>query len=187
MISFNNVSFYYRNNSPIINNLSFSAHRGQRICFFGPSGIGKSTALRLLMGLEKAKKGEITKPHGTTFSVSFQEDRLIPFKTSKENVALFSNEKTAEQILCDLELGDSLDKLPSELSGGMKRRVSLSRALAHDSDVLVLDEALTGLDDATKALCISCIEKYINGRTLFCVTHDLDVAKALDCEIVNIQ
>ena len=186
MISFNNVSFYYRNNAPVIKNLSFSAKKGQRICFFGQSGIGKSTVLRLIMGLEKAKKGEILMPDGTTFSASFQEDRLIPFKTAMENVALFSNDTSAKQILCDLELSDSLDKLPSELSGGMKRRVSLCRALAHESDVLVLDEALTGLDDKSKELCISCIEKHINGRTLFCVTHDLTVAKALNCEIINL-
>lgn len=186
MIRFNNVSFKYRSSEYVIKNLSFEAKKNERICFFGASGSGKSTVLRLIMGLEKAKKGNIEKDENLTFSASFQEDRLIPFKTAKENVALFSNEKEAEEILCDLGLSEAVNKLPAELSGGMKRRVSLARALAHKSDVLILDEALTGLDSQTKEICIKCAEKYLNGRTLILVTHDPTEAEALGCRIISI-
>lgn len=185
MIRFDNVSFKYRNTGEIIKDLSFELKKGDRICFFGASGSGKSTITRLIMGLEKAKKGVIEK-QDITFSVSFQEDRLIPQKTAKENVALFSNEIQAEELLNELGLNDAKDKLPDELSGGMKRRVSLARALAHSSDVLILDEALTGLDSDTKGLCLNAIEKHLNGRALVLITHEKREAERLCCKIVDI-
>lgn len=186
MISFNNVTFKYRNTGEIIKNLSFELKKEDRICFFGASGSGKSTVSRLVMGLEKAKKGAIQRKENITFSVSFQEDRLIPLKTAKENVQLFSSEIKAEELLNELGLSEAKDKLPNELSGGMKRRVSLARALAHESDVLILDEALTGLDSETKALCLKVIEKHLNGRALILITHEIKEAQTLSCRIINI-
>lgn len=185
MIKFESVTFKYRNTDEIIKDLSFEMKKGERICFFGASGSGKSTVTRLIMGLEKAKKGVIEKDD-VTFSVSFQEDRLIPNKTAKENVALFSSKTLAEQLLSELGLSDAKDKLPSELSGGMKRRVSLARALAHESDVLILDEALTGLDSGTKQLCLDTIEKHLNDRALVLVTHEKSEAQQLGCKIIKI-
>ena len=185
MIKFNNVTFKYRNTDEIIKNLSFELKKGERICFFGASGSGKSTITRLIMGLEKAKKGVIER-NDITFSVSFQEDRLIPQKTAKENVALFSDEIKAELLLKEAGLDDAKDKLPSELSGGMKRRVSLARALAHSSDILILDEALTGLDRATKQICLKLIERHLNGRALVLITHEKQEAEKLCCKIIEI-
>ncbi len=186
MIRFSDVTFKYAETGEIIKNLSFELNENDRICFFGASGSGKSTVTRLIMGLEKVKKGNISRKEGIAFSVSFQEDRLIPLKTAKENVALFSSEEKAEQLLDELGLNDAKEKLPEELSGGMKRRVSLARALAHQSDVLILDEALTGLDSQTKLLCISAIEKHLNGRALVLITHEKEEADALGCRIINI-
>lgn len=186
MITFNNVSFKYKNSKEIINNISFDIQSGERICISGPSGSGKTTLLRLIMGLEKPKKGNIERKENITFSVSFQEDRLIPIKNANQNVALFSNTEKASEILCKLGLCEEQEKLPEELSGGMKRRVSLARALAHSSDLLILDEAFTGLDSDTKKLCIECIEEYLNGRTLIMITHDKEEATALGCRIISI-
>ena len=125
MITFNGVSFKYRNSKEIISNLSFNIGKGERVCISGASGSGKTTLLRLIMGLEKPKKGSIERKENLTFSVSFQEDRLIPLKSAAENVALFSDTDTALTILCELGLCEETEKLPEELSGGMKRRVSL--------------------------------------------------------------
>lgn len=185
MITFNNVSFKYKNSKEIINNISFDIQSGDRICISGPSGSGKTTILRLIMGLEKPKKGSIERKENITFSASFQEDRLIPLKSAIENVALFSDYDKASTFLCELGLCEEKEKLPEELSGGMKRRVSLARALAHNSDVLILDEAFTGLDSNTKKLCIECIEEHINGRTLIMITHDKEEATALGCRIIS--
>ena len=86
---------------------------------------------------------------------------------------------TARRILTELGLGDSLDALPETLSGGMKRRAALGRALAHPFDVLVLDEALTGLDDETRARCLAVIDRAAGARTLVMATHDPAEAQAL--------
>ena len=186
MITFNGVSFKYRNSKEIISNLSFNIGKGERVCISGASGSGKTTLIRLIMGLEKPKKGNIETTENISFSVSFQEDRLIPLKSASENVALFSSDVKATEILCELGLCEEKEKLPEELSGGMKRRVSLARALAHKSDVLILDEAFTGLDKTTKDKCIECIEKHIGGRTFIMITHDIEEAKTLGCRIISI-
>ena len=129
MIRFNNVTFKYKNSAEIIKDFSFEIKSKDRVCFFGASGSGKSTLARIIMGLEKAKKGTIEKEN-VTFSASFQEDRLIPFKTAKENVALFSNQLKAEQLLNELGLCDSAEKLPNELSGGQKQLLSIASVMA---------------------------------------------------------
>ena len=100
-----------------------------------------------------------------------------------ENAALFSDKETACRILTQLGLGDSLDALPETLSGGMKRRAALGRALAHPFDVLVLDEALTGLDGGTKTQCLAAIDQAVGRRTLVMATHDESEAAALGAGI----
>ena len=87
--------------------------------------------------------------------------------------------ETIRAHLTELGLGDSLDALPETLSGGMKRRAALGRALAHPFDVLVLDEALTGLDDETRARCLAVIDRAAGARTLVMATHDPAEAQAL--------
>ena len=116
----------------------------------GPSGVGKTTLFRLLLGLEQPDSGEIRGMQGRKPAVVFQEDRLIPWASALENVSFVSNEQTAEECLRMLGLGDSLHLLPRELSGGMQRRVALARALAFHGDILFLDEPFTGLDEENK-------------------------------------
>ena len=160
------------------------------------------------MGLEKPGSGRITGTEGLQVSAVFQEDRLIPWKTVLENVALFADETErmataptervrasgnaasaagasdrAAYYLCALGLGDVLHSLPDELSGGMKRRVALARALAHSFDLLVLDEPFTGLDEAAKRNAIELVSREAKGRMLLLATHDLAEAEALGAEI----
>ena len=186
MIRFENVSFGYGLQKQVLRDFSLTIPDGARICLTGPSGVGKTTVLRLLLGLEKPRRGAVSAPEGIRFSAVFQEDRLLPWKTVLENAALFGDSETASAVLTALGLGDCLNALPETLSGGMKRRAALGRALAHPFDVLVLDEALTGLDSGTKARCYAAIDAAVGGRTLVMTAHDTGDARALGAEIVAI-
>ena len=186
MLRLDHVTFSYGAEEPVVRDFSLEIPQGGRVCLTGPSGQGKTTVLRLLLGLEAPRQGTVSVPAGTRFSAVFQEDRLLPWKTTLENAALFSDEATARRILTELGLGDSLDALPETLSGGMKRRAALGRALAHPFDVLVLDEALTGLDGETKQRCLTAIDEAVGRRTLVLATHDAEEARGLGAEIVTL-
>jgi len=185
VIRFDGVTFGYRR-KPILEDFSLEIRPGERICLFGPSGRGKTTVLRLLMGLEKPRRGQITGAEGLRFSAVFQEDRLIPGKTVLENVTLFAEESAARSVLERLGLGEVLDSLPGELSGGQRRRAALGRALAHPFDMLVLDEALTGLDEAAVENCLALIDEIARGKTVVMVTHDRAHARALHAAVVEL-
>ena len=186
MIRLEHVTFGYGLQKAVLRDVSLEIPEGGRLCLMGPSGKGKSTVLRLLLGLEKPRRGTVSVPEGTAFSAVFQENRLLPWKTVLENVALFSDGETARRCLTALGLSDSLTAMPDALSGGMKRRVALARALAHPFDMLVLDEALTGLDGGTKARCLAAIDRAVGHRTLVMATHDESEAAALGAEIHQI-
>ena len=174
MICFDGVDFSYGSDKKVLQNFSLTVADGARVCLWMPSGGGKTTVLRLAMGLEKSQKGSVTGCDGLRFSAVFQEDRLLPWKTAAENVALFSDEVSARDMLVRLGLSEAMDKLPSSLSGGMKRRVALARALCHDCDVLLLDEPLTGLDEETKTICLREIDRAAQGKTLLMACHDAE-------------
>ncbi len=186
MIRFENVTFGYRGKKPVLEDLNLEIRPGDRLCLFGPSGRGKTTVLRLLMGLEKPRRGQVTGTEGLRFSAVFQEDRLIGRKTVLENAALFAEESVARAVLERLGLGDVLDSLPVELSGGQRRRAALGRALAHPFDVLVLDEALTGLDEAAAENCLKLIDEIARDKTVVMVTHDRTRAQALHARLAEL-
>ena len=181
MIKFENVSFSYEKGKDIIKELSFEIPDGGKVCFSAASGEGKSTVFRLITGLESPRHGRVNIPEGVRFSAVFQDDRLIPWKTALENVALFaeaeadnaqSADEAAESMLARLGVGEAADMYPKELSGGMARRVALARALCHPFDVLILDEAFTGLDDETKSKCIEVVNSCVEGKILLMASHD---------------
>ena len=195
MIVFENVSFGYKRGINVLSGFSLEVPDSGRVCLFGKSGCGKSTVLRLAMGLAKPGSGRITGTEGLAVSAVFQEDRLIPWKTVLENVALFADgteraaaapADRAAYYLRALGLGDVLHSLPGELSGGMKRRVALARALAHNFDMLVLDEPFTGLDEAAKRNAIELVSRETAGKMLLLATHDLQEAESLGAEIIEL-
>ena len=155
------------------------------VCLFGPSGCGKTTLLRLICGLEEPDGGRIDVPKGTRFSVHFQEDRLLPWCTVRENLALAMPEERVDGWLRAIGLPDVGKQYPDELSGGMRRRVALARALGHDSDVLILDEPLRELDAPTADRMLSLIREHQRGRLLLLVTHDRAQAEALGCRMIE--
>ena len=149
------------------------------VCFLGPSGCGKTSLLRLLAGISVPDSGKLIGLTGLKPSMAFQENRLLPWLTSLENVSLVSSEDDAASYrwLEQVELGAEADKLPEQLSGGMQRRVALARALAYGGDLLLLDEPFTGLDNAlAKRLLCLIIELYSDKLTVM-VTHDESLSK----------
>ena len=182
MINLNNISFAY-DKKPIFENFSLNINDGDRICLFGESGLGKTTLLRLILGLEKAQSGEINDDQ--KFSVVFQEDRLLPFLTILENITLLgADTKTSLYHLKALGISDAANKKPHELSGGMKRRAAIARALSVDFDTIILDEPFAGLDENNIALCAEHILKHTENKTVILVSHSKLEAEFLKTKII---
>ena len=158
----------------VLDALTLSLPHGEITCIMGESGCGKTTLLRILAGLETADGGNIT---GCPPSVLlFQEDRLFEDFSVLSNLhAIPLTEKRKEEIprlLADMGLSREIRSKVRTLSGGMKRRVSLIRALLTDAPLLLLDEPFRGLDDESHMRAAVCIRQMTAGRTVIAVTHD---------------
>lgn len=147
------VDFTYRGDGgerEILRRFSLTLPERGIVCLSGPSGCGKTTLLRLLAGLEEPEGGRIEGLAGLRPAMVFQEDRLLPWCSALENVALAaggdSPKETAARWLRMVELEGAEALPPAQLSGGMKRRVAIARALASPAELLLLDEPFTGLD-----------------------------------------
>lgn len=185
MIKFDNVTFSYGKNT-VLKDFNLTVAEGERICLFAPSGYGKTTVLRLIMGLAKPKKGNILGLEDKKIAVTFQEDRLIPNKTVKENITLFGCENDADDILAALNLNEAALNYPNSLSGGMARRVAIARALNCKGDIYIFDEPFNGIDKENIEKTAELINEKTKGKTFILVTHSLDEAELLNCRIVNI-
>ena len=149
-----------------------SISRGERIALLGRSGCGKTTFLRIAAGLAVPSEGEI-RVRASRVGYVFQEPRLIPWLSVRRNLA-FVSDRDPSAILAGLNLSDAADARPHELSGGMKQRVNLARALLTEPDVLLLDEAFSSLDVALKLRLFSDLEGLWrrNPFASVTVTHD---------------
>ena len=186
MINFRDVSFSYGENR-ILENFNFTLDDGGRVCLFAPSGYGKTTLLRLMMGLEKPQKGSVSGTDGKKFSAVFQEDRLLPNKTVLENAALFGNEDQARDILSGIGLADALELYPFQLSGGMSRRAAIARALNREANIYIFDEPFTGIDDGNIAKTADIICRKTAGKTFILVSHSRTEANLLKTEIIELD
>ena len=151
----------------------------------GKSGLGKTTLLRMLAGLEKPDGGTV-KTDAKKISFMFQEDRLIPFISVLKNVAAVNAEKAKEYLVL-LGLQNELNSSPATLSGGMKRRVSLARALAFDSDLVILDEPFKGLDGELKADICKALRAESESRPFITVSHDTADGELLNAKILDLD
>lgn len=173
----------------VFKNLNLKIESGKITCIMAPSGAGKTTLLRMMMGLEKPDRGSIVGLSEKRFSAVFQEERLCEGMTAAGNIRLVNPSLTADQIRNELQrLGmyDCENQPVSELSGGMRRRVSILRALLAEYDVLFMDEPFKGLDSTLKKDVITSVMEKTVGKTVIVVTHDRSEADLLRAEIINL-
>lgn len=154
------------------------------VALMGPSGLGKTTLLRVMAGLLKPESGQIHGLDGKKIAFLFQEDRLLPWLTAGKNVALVSDETCAAFWLKEMEI-ENAAQYPREMSGGMQRRVALARAMAFGGDILLLDEPFKGLDESLRARIIH----RIRGKRAFTVLsiHDRAEAELMGAEILDLE
>ena len=186
----------------VLENFSADLPAGSISALMAPSGSGKTTLLNLIAGLMPADDGSIvfdTEESGNahpvsfsagknddcrtvSFSAVFQEDRLLNEMTAESNVRLVNPSLSLSDTInamAELGLRESTHQSVRELSGGMKRRVAILRAVLHDSDILLLDEPFQGLDEETRKTVISFLRKKAENRTVLLITHNKEDAE--DC------
>ncbi|WP_041081332.1 ABC transporter ATP-binding protein [Thermotoga profunda] len=169
----------------VLKDINFSLYEGQSVAIVGKSGCGKTTLLRIIAALDSPTFGEIKRDFKSVGYV-FQEDRLIPWCTAFENL-LFVCEDT-DRILSVLKLvglEEFRDYKPRKLSGGMRQRLNLARALVKKPDLLLFDEPFQSLDLVTKSKLIGDLQKILKelGTTYIIVTHDIREAACLSQKI----
>ena len=179
----------------VLNNLNLAFPKNNINCVLGSSGKGKTTILNLIAGLIKEDKGKVFRC-SNEISYMFQEDRLIPWLNVFSNIEFVLKsyksqveiKKITNNLLELVELKDYESFFPNQLSGGMKRRVSLARAFSYESDILILDEPFKGLDNELKYRIMDRMLINYNKRkqTIIMVTHDEEEAKYLNANIIKL-
>lgn len=189
MIELKNIYFSYgSDDKSVFEDFNLEIKEDEFIAVMGESGIGKSTLMRLILGLEIPKQGSITGLADKRISVVWQENRLLTWYNVLKNVMIAScsssGKVVAMELLRSLRLDDCIYKYPNELSGGQQRRVAIARALYYGGDLVLLDEPFTGLDVELKAETAFLIKKYF--RSALLITHDKAEAELLGCERIMV-
>lgn len=178
------------NGKQVLKDLNINFPKGKITCLMGASGTGKTTLANILMNLLKPDSGRVEGLEGKKISAVFQEDRLIEHWDAIENIRLVNNlGLTKEKInehLKEINLKDYEEKPVRLLSGGMRRRVALVRAILSDYDVLILDEPFKGLDEELKKQVINYIRKMVKGKTVIIITHDREDIDLLDANLISL-
>ena len=191
-----------------LDDINLTIERGEICCILGTSGSGKSTLLNMMAGLERPTKGQVlySGKDVTRFDERrwalfrqknigfvFQSYNLMTGLSGIENVAMplmfrgmdkDRRTRIAKEMLREVGLGDSLGQPVRTLSGGMKRRVAILRALGAPYDTLLCDEPFKGLDEATKEQVIAYFQEKTRGKTVILVTHEKSEAQALGGELL---
>lgn len=184
------IHITYENQS-VLRNISKELIRGKIYCLMAPSGVGKTTLLHILAGIVKADTGRVSayRADGSEIeklrvSMVFQEDRLCMQETAITNVELVCGDREkAIHFLIEFLPKNVLNRPVENLSGGMRRRVCLARALAAEAEVLFMDEPFTGHDEANKEKAAGVIRKYQGDRLIVAATHEAGDVKKLQGEI----
>jgi len=205
MLEVKNLSKAYGDRT-IFKNLDIKIESGEVLTIVGPSGIGKTTFLRIIAGLLPADSGTLKlngeeldisgNRSGAKVGVIFQDFNLFPNFTVKENVMLAPKmvgktakdvaSQEADELLAELGLTEQADQYPFQLSGGQKQRVAIARALAMKPGILAYDEPTSGLDAESTERVISIIAQLKSqGVTQLVVTHDLPFAQQVADETLD--
>jgi NitT/TauT family transport system ATP-binding protein len=192
---------------PVIDSVSFSVEAGEFVCLLGPNGCGKTTLLRIVGGLEPATRGRVllggepvsgSGRHTKKVGVVFQEDRLLPWMSLRENVELVltplgtsaaTRRVTAARWLRLVGLDGFEDYYPARVSGGMRQRAAIARALAIEPDLLLMDEPFGALDAQNRRIMQQEVKRIWRetGRTILFVTHAIDEAVAIGTTLIMLS
>lgn len=184
MIKLEKVSLSF-DEKKVFDNFSYTFPDKGVVLITGASGCGKTSLAKIILGVIKADCG-LVDVNDVKISAVFQEDRLVPSLTALQNVELVSNKTEALKRIEQVKLSDSKSKFPQELSGGMKRRVAIARALSFCGDVLLLDEAFTGIEDSLAREIISDICEEYKEKLLIAITHRSELFSSVGYKICEI-
>jgi NitT/TauT family transport system ATP-binding protein len=184
-----------------LSNISLDVASGEFVAIVGSSGCGKSTLLSLISGLIAPSRGSVTIDGAAVTAPSprvgymFQKDTLLEWRTVRQNVLIgaellgldkTASRRRAEELLRRYGLGDFMDSLPSQLSGGMRQRAALARTLCTEPDILLLDEPFSALDFQTRLALSDEISEILRatGKTVVLVTHDIGEAVSMASRVI---
>lgn len=172
----------------VLDDVSLIVPKGCRVLISGPSGRGKTTLLRIMMGLERPDSGLVQNRPARQAAV-FQEDRLPEEFTAVNSVRMTCRRSVSKRLirehLAEVGLEGHTEKTIAQLSGGMRRRVAIVRAVLSDAEMICFDEPFTGLDDKTKRLTAEYILKNCGDKTLVFVSHCTDDAQLLNAKEIQ--
>lgn len=173
---------------PVLGPLRLSVRPGQRVAVLGPSGIGKSTLLRILAGLDRDFDGRLQ--GNERLALVFQEPTLLPWRRAVDNITLPTgcDTATARTLMAEVGLSGHEDRFPRQLSLGQQRRLSLARAFAARPGILLMDEPFASLDPDTAGRMMDLTARLLDrsGAGLILVTHDAGEAARLDAAPIRL-
>ena len=174
----------------VLDEFTVEVAAGTVTALMGTNGVGKSTAARLLLGLDRPDAGKVLRDASARTAAVFQEDRLCAHLSAVANLRLVLDRARWAEVSAELTAvglaADSMDRPVRELSGGQRRRVAIARALIMGADLLVLDEPFTGIDAETKPAVIDYVRQRVGHTAVLLITHDIADAAALEARVVRL-